>query len=75
MGSKLHPVKTSKYRKILSNLDWKYDRVKGDHEIWVKEGVLFEIVFITNDKEVQPFIIRQNNKTLGLSTDEFLALL
>lgn len=72
MASLIHPIKTNKYRKFLKTLGWEYNRIKGDHEIWVKDSVDNEIVFITNDKEVQSFIIRQNNKTLGISDKEFL---
>ncbi|MBA7538769.1 hypothetical protein ES705_31046 [subsurface metagenome] len=72
MSRLLHPIKTSKYRKFLKNLGWEFDRIRGDHEIWEKDGVDHEIVFITNDKEVQPFILHQNNKTLKISDKEFL---
>ena len=75
MAGQISPVKTNKYRKFLSSLDWKFDRIKGDHEIWIKDGASHEIVFICNEKEVPPFIIRQNNKTLGLSNSEFLSLI
>jgi len=59
----------------LKKLGWSYDRIKGDHEIWINDHNDDEIVFITNDKEVPPFIIRSNNKTLGISDNEFLKLL
>jgi len=75
MASLIHPIKTNKYKKNLKALGWKYNRIKGDHEIWVKDDVDDEIVFITNDKEVQPFIIRQNNKTLGITDKEFLKII
>ena len=75
MASLIHPVKTNKYNKFLKALGWKYDRIWGDHEIWLKDGVDDEIVFITNDKEVQPHIIRQNNKTLGITDKKFLQII
>jgi predicted RNA binding protein YcfA (HicA-like mRNA interferase family) len=71
----LSPVKTKKYRKFLKYMGWRFNRIKGDHEIWTKNNRDDEIVFITNDKEVQPFIIRQNNKTLEISDKEFLRII
>jgi len=68
----ISPVKTKKYRKFLKSEGWKFDRIKGDHEIWVNDFNDDELVFISNDKEVLPFIIRQNNKTLGITDKEFL---
>ena len=70
MASLIHPIKTTKYRKFLEAQGWIFNRIRGDHEIWCNDGEDKEIVFITNDKEVVPFIIKQNNKTLGI-TDKF----
>jgi len=75
MASQLSPIKTKRYRKLLNDLGWRFNRIRGDHEIWIKDGIISEIVFICNEKEVPPFIIRQNNKTLNLSTKEYLELL
>ena len=75
MARLLHPIKTRVYRKFLKELKWNFKRIKGDHEIWYKKDVEKEVVFITNDKEVKPFIIQQNNKTLGISDKEFLKLI
>ncbi len=75
MASLIHPIRTPKYRKFLKALNWGYDRIKGDHEIWLNDDTDDEIVFITNDKDVDPFIIKQNNKTLGITDKEFLRII
>ncbi|MBU0765678.1 MAG: hypothetical protein KJ607_12665 [Bacteroidetes bacterium] len=75
MSKLVFPIKTSKYRKFLESKGWCFNRIRGDHEIYTKDDCDDEIVFITNDKEVQPFIIRQNNKTLGISDKDFLKII
>lgn len=75
MSSLITPIRTRKYRKFLKALGWEYDRIKGDHEIWVRDDTDDEIVFIANDKEVTPFIIRENNKTLGITDKNFVEII
>lgn len=75
MSSLITPIRTRKYRKFLKALGWEYDRIKGDHEIWVRDDTDDEIVFIANDKEVTPFIIRENNKTLGITDKKFVEII
>lgn len=72
MSSLITPIRTNKYIKFLKAQGWIYDRIQGDHEIWLKDGNDGEVVFITNDKEVKPYIIRMNNKILGITDKEFL---
>lgn len=75
MTKKITPIQTKKYRAFLKSLGWEFARINGDHEIWLKDTDTREIVFITNDKDVSPFIIRQNNETLGITKEEFLSLI
>lgn len=75
MSNKLSPIQTAKFRKFLKKAGCTFNRIKGDHEIWTKPGITRDIVFIANEKEVPPFIIAQNLKTLNISVEEYKALL
>lgn len=75
MSKKLHPVKTSVFRKFLKSQNFFFIRIKGDHEIWRKEGIIRDIVFITNEKEIPPFHIKSNLKTLDLSIEKFMEII
>lgn len=66
----MHPVKVSDFRKFLSSQGFTFDRTKGDHEIWIKPGVNRPVVFPTKDKELSPFFIKSNLKTMELSFDD-----
>lgn len=72
MGSILSPVRTQKFRKFLKEQGCSFRRIKGDHEIWGRKDLMRDIVFITNEKEIPPFHLRNNLKTLGVSVYEFI---
>lgn len=55
MGQSISPVKTSKYRKFLTKMGCGFERKKGDHEIWTRKNLTRPVVFLTNEKEVEPF--------------------
>ena len=75
MSRKLHPIKTRTFRKFLKKQNCKFVRIKGDHEIWRKQNLIRDIVFVTNEKEVPPFHIKTNLKTLNISVEEFLKII
>lgn len=66
----LHTIKTSDWRKFLTYKKLHFHRIKGDHEIWVKEGLLRPVVFRTNEKEIPIFHIKTNLKTIQSDMQE-----
>ena len=72
---KLSPISTRKFRKFLQYVGCEYSRIEGDHEIWKRDGLKRPVTFITNEKEVPPFHIRTNLKTLEMSSDEYLKII
>lgn len=73
--SRIAPVKVKQFRSFLKIVGCTFDRVKGDHEIWVKKGLTRPIVFPIKDKELTPFIVKSNLRTLSISEEEFLSLI
>lgn len=74
MKSRLFPIKRSKFEKFLKYVGCYQKRVKGDHIIYTRRGLRRPVIF-PYDKEIPPFIIRTNLRTLGLTTKEFLDIL
>ncbi|MDZ4247881.1 MAG: type II toxin-antitoxin system HicA family toxin [Patescibacteria group bacterium] len=68
----IRPLKLSRYKKVLAALGCEYSRTKGSHLIYRKAGVPRPIV-CTTDREVSIGIQQSNRRTLGLSTEEYLA--
>jgi predicted RNA binding protein YcfA (HicA-like mRNA interferase family) len=71
---RITPIKRKKFEKFLEYIGCKSKRIKGDHLIYDRPGLKRPVV-ITTDKEVPVFIIRNNLRTLGVSTEEYLEIL
>lgn len=71
---KLSNITLSKYRKILTLLGFEYIGTEGDHEHWYKNGFRRRITFPTSKNPIKEYVIITNNRTLGLSRDEFKRL-
>ena len=72
--SGLTPIDPQTYRKFLEYMGCKYKRPeKGDHVVWGKGGLKRPIIF-PNDI-VSRTVITTNNRTLGISTKEYLEIL
>ena len=74
MGT-LSNISITQFRDMLAALGLSCVRTKGDHEAWSKNGMLRPVIFQTHVDPIPEFIIRNNLKTLGISRDEFIALL
>jgi predicted RNA binding protein YcfA (HicA-like mRNA interferase family) len=67
-------VKRKDFVKVLEYLGLHLDRIKGDHSIFKKPGIVRPIV-ITKAKEVPIVHIQTNLKTLGITLEEFYNIL
>lgn len=74
MGT-LSNISITQFRDVLTALGLSCVRTKGGHEAWSKNGMLRPVIFQTHVDPIPEFIIRNNLKTLGISLDEFIALL
>ncbi len=68
------PIHYKKLIKVFEELGWQYDRTKGDHLIFVKEGCIRPVV-IPAYKTVPVFIIKNNLRTAKVSNDEYWEIL
>ncbi len=75
MIQRIGPVKLSDFRKVLKTVGCKYDRMEGDHEIWIRQGMKRPVVFPVKHKELVPRIVKSNLNTLDLSEENYLRIL
>lgn len=68
---KLSNVSLAEWRRFLKHCGCNYHRTKGGHEMWGKSGLTREVVVQTHIDPIPEFIIKNNLKTLGVSTQEF----
>ena len=72
--SKIVPVSASKLRKIFEKAGFKCVRIKGEHYVYTKQGVMRPVV-IPDWPEVTVFIIKNNIRTAGISRERYFQLL
>lgn len=71
---RLAPVKKQKFEVFLRMIGCSLKRIKGDHFIYTRPGLKRPVV-ITKDADVPVFILRNNLRTLGMSVEEYLAII
>jgi predicted RNA binding protein YcfA (HicA-like mRNA interferase family) len=72
--TKLSPVSWKKFEKFLFFAGCSFEREKGDHRIYWREGLIRPIV-IPKEKNLPIFIIRNNLRTLGMTIEEYMEIL
>ncbi|MEK7567504.1 MAG: type II toxin-antitoxin system HicA family toxin [Patescibacteria group bacterium] len=70
----LAPVHWKKFEIFLLEIGCIFLREEGDHRIYSKKGLNRPIV-LPRDKELPVFIIRNNLRTLNISTSEYLKVI
>ena len=68
------PIRYKKFEKFLLEVGCVHKRTKGDHAIYHRSDLRRPVV-VPVDKEVAPFIVRTNLRTLGLSTKQYLDII
>ena len=71
---RLAPTSWKKFEKFVLFVGCHFERKKGDHRIYWREGLKRPIVF-PEDKELPIFVIRNNLRILGISVEEYLEIL
>jgi len=71
---KISPIPARRLKRVFEKAGFKCERVKGDHFVFTREGVIRPIV-IPDWPEVPVFIIKNNLRSAGISRDEYFALL
>lgn len=70
----LKPVSWKKFEKFVLYAGCHFERKRGDHRVYQREDLMRPIIF-PEDKEIPVFIIRNNLRVLGISHNEYLAIL
>lgn len=70
----LTPIHWKKFEKFLLFVGCHFEREKGDHRIYWREGLKRPVV-IPRDGELPIFIIRNNLRILGISPNEYIEIL
>jgi predicted RNA binding protein YcfA (HicA-like mRNA interferase family) len=71
---KIKPISYVKFCSFLEKKGFKHSRTRGDHIIYVKEGILRPIVVPKYDK-IPVFVILNNLRSAGISRDEYLRII
>jgi len=70
----LTPIHWRKFEKFLLFVGCRFEREKGDHRVYYREGLKRPVV-IPREGELPIFIIRNNLRILGIGPDEYLEIL
>ena len=70
----LTPIHWRKFEKFLLFVGCNFDREKGDHRIYWREGLKRPVV-IPRDEELPVFIIRNNLRILGVDPEKYLTII
>lgn len=68
-------ISIKEFRDVLLSLGLEKVRSKGGHEAWMKKGMTRPVIFQTHVDPIPEFIMRNNLRNIGISKDEFLAIL
>ncbi len=71
----LSNVTIAEFRAIMVLLGLAKVRTKGGHEAWMKAGMTRPAIVQTHVNPVPECVLRNNLRVIGISRDEFLALL
>jgi predicted RNA binding protein YcfA (HicA-like mRNA interferase family) len=71
---RITPIQWKKFEKFLFFVGCVFDREKGDHRIYSREGLLRPIV-IPRENQLPIFIIRNNLRLLNIDHQEYLDIL
>lgn len=71
---RLTPIHWKKFEKFILFVGCKFERQKGDHLIYSREGLNRPIVFPAKE-DLPVFIIRNNLRVLNISIEEYLQIL
>lgn len=72
---KLSNITLKEFRSILTALGLHKMRTKGGHEAWVREGLKRTVIIQTHVDPVSELVVRKTISDLGISREDFIALL
>ncbi len=72
---KLSNISLKEFRAVLTSLGLYKMRTKGGHEAWIREGLKRTVIIQTHVDPVSELVVRKTINDLGLTREEFIALL
>ena len=72
--ARLTPISWKKFEKFLLFLGCKLKHQKGSHRVYTRSGLKRPLVVPVYD-EIPMFVIRNNLRILGMTTEEYLEIL
>ena len=70
----LRSISWKKFDKFVRYVGCHFERKRGDHRVYQRSDLKRPVIF-PEDEDVPVFIIRNNLRTLGISHNEYLAIL
>ena len=70
----LKPISWKRFDKFVRYAGCHLERKRGDHRVYQRSDLKRPVIF-PEDEEIPVFIIRNNLRTLGMSHNEYLAIL
>lgn len=71
---RINPLPRKQFEQFLKYIGCTFKRQKGDHLIYDRPDLQRPVVF-PYDKEIPPFVIRNNLRTLGINPKEYFDIL
>ncbi len=71
---RLTPIHWKKFEKFLLYVGCTFERQKGDHRVYWRDGLKRPVILPTRSN-LPVFIIRNNLRTLNISTQDYLQIL
>lgn len=68
------PFSSDQLEAVAEKLGWTFDRQESSHRMMVKEGQARPLVIPTR-RELAPFVLASNLKTLGITKKQFKRIL
>ena len=71
---RIKPISRNAFERFLKEVGCVHKRTKGDHLVYTRSGLARPLV-LQAKREILPFIIKSNLKTLGISIEEYLQII
>jgi len=71
---RIRPISYRKLARVFESAGFEFDRQKGDHMVYVKEGAKRPLI-IPRYREVPVFVILNNLRSAGLTREDYFKLL
>jgi len=72
MPKQIPPIARGKFVKLIESLGWYHKRTSGSHIMYAHQIRKGRVQFISNKKEVAPYIVKQLLDYMDMSVEDYL---